>query len=134
MMIYESGATQLSIKLRFSIDPLIPTTSGILGKTPPLAPTLPLTLFKRIHHATHASAKETIRICKSAGWINGDFMNVIEQIFKQYEESPNSGSPCRLKRYPLRTLFKPLMTNYKQTLHTSKSVKIITLATLHGHG
>lgn len=62
--IYKSGNTKLTIRLRLLISPVIPTTVGLLGNILPLASKRPITLVKRFHNSTHATAAHMIRILK----------------------------------------------------------------------
>lgn len=93
LIIYESVESTFTSTLRLMIAPVLPVTYGLIGKIPPLAPTRPTTLAKRIHNATHAPAEQILRIFKYVRWSNGGVKKSIRQNCGQCKVSAQSGSP-----------------------------------------
>lgn len=98
---YMSGKCALTARLRLLLAPVTPVTIGLLGKTPPLQPLRAVTLAKRIHNATHASAAQTLQLCRDAGWNDKELQNAITNTCEMCEVCAKTGPPAHSKKLSL---------------------------------
>lgn len=108
MTIYESGDSSISIRLRLMVTTVLRTTLGMLGRTPPLATTRPMTLVKRIHAATKALVSEIIRICKVTELMKGGVEKAIKKVHAQCKVCTKSGEPIPSKNISISHVNKAL--------------------------
>lgn len=82
--IYMSISEPLKARLRLLVVPIINTESAdsLLGESGRPSSLRPMTLAKIMHQDIHASAEQTINICRDAGWFNKELQDAIKYVEK----------------------------------------------------